>query len=104
MKNRFFIALPMAFSLMVPAALAQPANGCAGKQDNGNQFCLQLVADQAAQTEPASAAPQSSSSQSTQASQPGDAAGILGAPESVRTQKIRAEPALAHSQPGQRAG
>ena len=72
MKNRFFIALPMAFSLMVPAALAQPANGCAGKQDNGNQFCLQLVADQAAQTEPASAAPQSSSSQSTQAIQPGD--------------------------------
>jgi len=25
MKNRFLIALPMAVSLMVPAALAQPA-------------------------------------------------------------------------------
>ena len=72
MKNRFFIALPMAISLMVPAALAQPSDDCAGKQGNGNQFCLQAAADRAAQAEPASAPPQSSSSQSTQASQPGD--------------------------------
>jgi flagellar motor protein MotB len=46
MKNRFLIALPMAVSLMVPAALAQSSD--------------------------ASAALQSSSSQATQTSQPGD--------------------------------
>jgi hypothetical protein len=53
MKNRFFLALPMAVCLMVPAALAQST-------------------DRTTQTAPASAAPLSSSSQSTQASQPGD--------------------------------
>ncbi len=73
MKNRFFIALPIAVSLMVPAALAQTADDCAGKQDNSNPYCLEVVADRAAQAEPASAAPQSSSSQATQqASQPAD--------------------------------
>ncbi len=51
MKNRFFIVLPMAVSLMVPAVLAQTA--------------------------PASAAPQSSSSQTTQATQPSDDLGPL---------------------------
>jgi outer membrane protein OmpA-like peptidoglycan-associated protein len=72
MKNRFFIALPMAVSLMVPAALAQSTANCDGKQDNGNQYCLDVVADRVAQAEPASAAPQSSSSQATQGRQPGD--------------------------------
>ena len=69
MKNRFFIALPMAVSLMVPAALAQPADDCAGRQGNGNQFCMEAVADRAAQAEPMGTAPQSSSGQATQ---PGD--------------------------------
>jgi hypothetical protein len=72
MKNRFFVALPMAVSLMVPMALAQPADECAGKQDNGNQTCLEVVVDQTPQAEPTNAAPQYSSSQSAQASQPGD--------------------------------
>ena len=72
MKNRFFIALPMAISLMVPAALAQSADDCTGQKDSDNQYCLQVIADRKVQAEPASAASQSSSSQPTQAGQPGD--------------------------------
>jgi hypothetical protein len=73
MKNRLFIALPIAVSFMVPAALAQTAGDCAGKQDNTNPYCMEVVADRVAQAEPANAAPQSSSSQATQpVSQPAD--------------------------------
>ena len=76
MKNRFLIALPMAISLMVPAALAQSADDCNGQKDN--QYCLQVTADRVAQAEPASAAPQSSSSQPTQPSQPSQPSDDLG--------------------------
>jgi hypothetical protein len=76
MKDRFFIALPLALSLMVPAALAQSADDqCAGQQANGNQYCLQVVGERTAQPEAAGTTSQSSSSQNTQiaqASQPGD--------------------------------
>jgi len=73
MKNRFFIALPLALSLLVPAALAQAAgDGCAGQQDKDNQYCMQVVADRTAQATPP-AAPQQAAG--NQASQSGDELG-----------------------------
>ena len=45
MKNRFFIALPMAVSLMVPAAWRSRPTTVPGQQDKDNQYCLQVVAD-----------------------------------------------------------
>ena len=71
MKNRFFIALSLAIGLALPA-LAQPLNDCSGQQAKDNQHCLQMVADQTVQAEPATAGSQPSSSQPTQASQPAD--------------------------------
>jgi len=71
MKDRVFIVLSMAIGLALPA-LAQPLNDCSGPQAKDNQYCLQMVADHAAQAEPATAGSQPSSGQTTQASQPAD--------------------------------
>ena len=71
MKDRVFFALSLAVGLALPA-LAQPPADCSGPQAKANQACLQVVADRAAQAEPATANSQPSSSQTAQASQPAD--------------------------------